>query len=439
MVFPTDSRPGPEGNLGHEVIAVLHAVPSLDPRHGGPSRTVVALTEALAGRAGVRVGLLSQGREGEVTLAPAAAGVARRLVVGRSRLALALGLPLRGALGRFTAAERPDLVHSHGVWHPVNHWTTVAARRWGVPLVIQPRGMLEPWALGRKAGKKRLALALFQGADLAAATALVATADMEYDNLRRLGLRQPVAVIPNGVAWPAALTAESAGPARPPGPGLAPDRAFDQEPNGASRPFPTPPGQARDGPPRERLALFLSRVHPKKGLRELVRAWAQVAPAGWRLRIAGPDEGGHWAEVARLVDALGLAAAVDYDGPVEGEAKTALYRAADLFVLPTFSENFGLVVAEALSYGVPVITTRGAPWADLETFGCGWWIDTGVEPLARALRAAMALGDAERRAMGERGRVYVRRYDWDAIAAETLALYRWLLGQGERPGSVQVD
>jgi glycosyltransferase involved in cell wall biosynthesis len=134
-----------------------------------------------------------------------------------------------------------------------------------------------------------------------------------------------------------------------------------------------------------------------------------------------------------------LDASVVFAGAVAGAQKAALYRDADLFVLPTFSENFGLVVAEALSYGVPVITTRGAPWADLETHGCGWWIDTGVEPLVAALRAATALTDSERQAMGERGRAYVQRYDWDAIAAQTLALYRWVLGQGERPGFVRVD
>lgn len=196
---------------------------------------------------------------------------------------------------------------------------------------------------------------------------------------------------------------------------------------------------ARSDGDGSRVALFLSRVHPKKGVVELVKAWALAAPAGWRLRIAGPDEGRHWAEVARLVSQLGLGSAVDYVGPVAGAHKAALYREADLFVLPTFSENFGLVVAEALAYGLPVITTRGAPWADLETYGCGWWIETGMEPLVPALRAAMALSNAERRAMGERGRVYVRRYDWDVIAAETLALYRWVLGQGERPACVHVD
>jgi glycosyltransferase involved in cell wall biosynthesis len=267
--------------------------------------------------------------------------------------------------------------------------------------------MLEPWALSQKPLKKRLALRLFQRRDLETARAFVATAGMEYEHLRRLGLHQPVAVIPNGVTLPATNPLSMA-----------------------------PAGRPGD---RERVALFLSRLHPKKGVLELVRAWSQLAPVGWRLRIAGPDEGGPGGEVTRLVGQLGLEAAIDYVGPMEDEAKAALYREADLFVLPTFSENFGLVVAEALAAGVPVITTRGAPWADLETYGCGWWIETGVPPLVLALREAMALRDAERRAMGERGRAYVRRFDWEVIAGQTLDLYRWLLGQGDRPDCVRLD
>ena len=385
---------------------VIHTVAGLEPGHGGPSRTVVALADAQARQLGCRVGLASQGRRGAATVASAVPAVTRDDGVSDGWLALALGLPCWQALRRMRLGLTPDLIHSHGIWHPANHWAAREARRGGVPLVVQPRGMLEPWALGRKSLKKRLALAWYQEADLAQAATLVATSDMEYENLRCFGLRQPIAVIPNGITFP----------------------TFDQV--GTS----TTPHQVV-----ERNVLFLSRIHPKKGVLELVRAWGRVAPAGWRLQIAGPDEGSHWADVARLVDQLGLRSVVDYLGPVEGERKAALYRGADLFVLPTFSENFGLVVAEALAYGVPVITTRGAPWADLETYGCGWWIDTGVEPLVSALRSAVALGDAERRAMGERGRAYVQRYDWDTIAAETLALYRWVLGRGGRPACVHLD
>ena len=190
---------------------------------------------------------------------------------------------------------------------------------------------------------------------------------------------------------------------------------------------------------RQRIALFLSRIQQKKGLINLLQAWAKVDREGWLLRLAGPDEGGHLREVLRAVRDLGLTERVQYVGSVSGEEKRRIYREADLFVLPTFSENFGVVVAEALSFGVPVITTKGAPWRDIETHGCGWWIDIGVEPLAGALSQAIALSDNERRLMGQRGREYIRRYDWNDIADKTIAAYRWILGLGSQPDFVRLD
>lgn len=385
---------------------ILHCLPSLHPKDGGPSGSVARLVDSLARNGAVSVGLLSQTRMSEPTVPGNVSEVERRVVTGTSRAALVLGLPIRKELQLLQGSFRPALVHGHGIWQPANHWVACAARAWDLPLIIHPRGMLDPWALDQKALKKRLALALFQRRDLETARAFVATSEMECEHLRRLGLRQPVAVVPNGVDV-----------------------------------------VARDGvstrderrPEAHRVALFLSRVHPKKGVLELVQAWSRVTPAGWRLCIAGPDEGGHWKEVSRLVERLGLGTLIEYVGPVEGEQKSERYRRADLFLLPTFSENFGVVAAEALSYGLPVITTRGAPWADLETFRCGWWIETGVNPLVAALREAIALSDHERREMGERGRAYVRRYDWERIAEQTVALYRWVLGYGERPECVRID
>ena len=303
--------------------------------------------------------------------------------------------------------EKPiSLLHSNGLWLPVNHLASVAALRYGIPLIIQPHGMLEPWALNHKAWKKRIAMSLFQKHDLNAAKALVATSSVEYENIRKLGFRQPVAVIPNGVQidLPVGLSIKPLGIT-----------------NGI------------------RTALFLSRVHPVKGLLNLVQAWRQLAPKQWRLCIAGPNEGGHLEEVMALVRQLGLGESVEYVGEVDGEQKSALYRNADLFVLPTFTENFGVVVAEALAHGVPVITTRGAPWGDLETYRCGWWVDIGVVPLVQALRAAMALSDDERRAMGTRGREYIQRYNWDTIAQQTIEVYRWVLGKGSKPDCVWTD
>lgn len=387
-------------------INILHCLPSLHPRHGGPSRTVVQLTDALSRCEGLTVTLMSQQLRGDCSVPSAMEDVDRRVSLSRSRIGLALGLPLQFELSQFGAVARPALVHSHGVWQPANHWVARAAGNWQVPLIIQPRGMLEPWALGQKAFKKRVALALFQQADLDSARVFVATSEMEAENLRRLGLRQPVVIIPNGVVLPIERPVSVA-------------NHLDSD--------------------RERIVLFLSRVHPKKGLLELVTAWSRLAPSGWRLLIAGPDNGGHWNQVESRVRKLGLGSCVEYLGPVDGIQKTALYQQADLFILPTFSENFGIVVAEAMAQGLPVITTRGAPWSELEAQKCGWWIDMGVEPITRALQTAMLLSDDERRAIGQRGRNYVQQFDWNQIAAKTLALYLWLVGQASKPDEIMYN
>lgn len=385
-------------------ISVFHAIADIRPESGGTARVVVDLADALGAQASVQPVLIAQSLADGPTLASMNARVQRIIAEAQSPNALKSGLPFRRALHKAVKKSSGSLIHNHGLWLPVNHWASRLARKRDVAVVMQPHGMLEPWALNHRAWKKRIAMALFQWRDLASAKALIATSSDEYENIRKLGFRQPIAVIPNGVKIDAPETS-----------GSHPTR--------------------KDG--EDRTVLFLSRIHPKKGLVNFVHAWARIAPQGWRLRIAGSDEGGHLEEILRLAGELGIDQSVEYVGMVEGERKSALYRGADLFVLPTHSENFGVVVAEALAHGVPVITTHGAPWADLETHGCGWWIEIGVEPLVQALRDAMALSDDARRDMGKRGREYVRRYDWGAIAQQTVEVYRWVLGQGEKPACVK--
>jgi glycosyltransferase involved in cell wall biosynthesis len=227
---------------------------------------------------------------------------------------------------------------------------------------------------------------------------------MELAHVRAYGLRNPVAVVPNGVDVPT-------GPTRQP----------------------CPSGRRR--------VLFLSRLHPKKGLAFLLRAWGELAPRhpAWELVVAGPDEVGHRAEMQELAAELALPR-VTWHEPVAGAAKDALYRSADLFVLPTHAENFGLVVAEALAQGVPVVTTRHAPWAGLETHACGWWIDLAHSPLVEAMGQGMRLDDATRAAMGARGRAWMQRdFGWDAVARQMVEVYRWVVGGGAPPACVVTD
>lgn len=303
-------------------------------------------------------------------------------------------------LGRCLASLQPDLIHTHGLWL----YYQVAAYRYaaaaGIPLIVSPRGMLEPWAFRHNRFKKLPLWWLYEKRGLQSVAVLHATSRQEAESLRALRLTAPIAVIPNGVDLP--------------------DLDVTNTESG-------------------RTALFLSRIHAKKGLLNLVAAWREVQPAGWRVIVAGPDENDHEREVRAAVLQAGLGDCFEFVGPVYGERKSSLFRGADLFLLPSHSENFGNAVAEALAYGLPVITTTGTPWSELRDHACGWWIDVGVQPLAEALHAATSLSPAQRRAMGQRGRSLVEaRYSWTSVAAEMKSVYEWATGAGMQPDCVRL-
>jgi glycosyltransferase involved in cell wall biosynthesis len=377
------------------VVTVVHTVASLRAEHGGPSRSVTALASALAAHGvATRIVTTRTDQEGPPILPEAGVQVTSTPRPGLADLLRPSRSPFVRAL---CEPEPPAVLHDHGIWLPTNHLVSRIARQRRIPRVVSVRGMLSAWALAQGGARKRAAWHLYQRRDLASAALLHATAEAEAEDLRALGLRGPVAVIPNGVVVP------------PPGP---------------ERPLLAQGGRA----------LFLARLHPGKGLLDLVQAWAEVRPQGWELVVAGPDDNGHRAEVETLARTLGVHDALRFTGEVGDDAKWMLYREADLFVLPTHSENFGITIAEALAAGTPVITTKGAPWQDLETHRCGWWTDIGVAALARALAEAVAVSDEERRAKGARGRALVEaRYSWSSVAAQMAEAYAWVLNRGPRP------
>jgi glycosyltransferase involved in cell wall biosynthesis len=354
-------------------MRLLITATSLRPAYGGPAYSVPALANALAA-SGVTVALW------------AADGSAEESALLGDDVERLSG-PLKTA-----AAFAPDAVHDNGLWLAHNHRIADLSRERGWPRIISPRGMLEPWAMAHKGWKKQAAWHLYQRRDLARAAALHATADPEAQTLLGHGFAAPVACIPNGVDLPA----------------LAP----------------RPP--TADGP---RTALFLGRIYPVKGLPMLIEAWARVRPAGWRLVIAGPDEAGHRRVVEAAVGAAGLEGDVRFVGPVEGQAKTELLGAAELFVAPSHQESFGMAIAEALAHGLPVLTTTAVPWSALEARGCGWRAEPRAAAIAAALRDATGRSAPELRSMGEIGRTYVAgAFGWESVAAQFLGLYERLLG-----------
>ena len=298
-----------------------------------------------------------------------------------------------------------DVVHIHGLWDPWLHKWSCAARKAGIPVVWSPHGMLQKWALKNKWWKKFAALALYQWRDLHSASLLHATAQSEVEDIRRIGLHNKVVVAPLGVRLP-----------------LERIRTFKHS--------------------NIRTLLFVSRVQRKKGLPNLIEAWSRLPQDlrnGWQVRIVGPEQDGHVAELKAQCDSLGVSwydcqlqsnsrtieqSNIIFAGPKYDAELVSEYANADLFVLPTHSENFGSVVIEALAHGDPVITTKEAPWTELEEFKCGWWIDDNVDALTVALREALETSILDLDLLGRNGRALVEeRYIWSAVCDKIVQGY----------------
>jgi glycosyltransferase involved in cell wall biosynthesis len=178
-----------------------------------------------------------------------------------------------------------------------------------------------------------------------------------------------------------------------------------------------------------RIALFLGRLYPVKGLPLLIKAWNRVRPEGWRLVLAGPDEAGHQAELEALIRSAGLTGTISFAGPLASQAKSQCLAGADLFILPSYSESFGMAVAEALAHGLPVLTTNSTPWPMLGQRGCGWTVDATVDGIAGGLSQATSQDSKTLEAMGAKGRAWVAsELGWERVAKQFVATYEKILG-----------
>jgi glycosyltransferase involved in cell wall biosynthesis len=373
----------------------VHSLTTLALAGGGLPKAACGLASAQAAIPGVTVHIV----HGSDPIAPA-----NPLAQGVKVHAVSQHWPL--AVMQAPSALQPLLsgadavLHDHGLWQPFNLSAAGFAARRGLPYVISTHGMLEPWALAHRGLRKRWARRLYQDHLLRGARCLMTTSAAEFEHLRQLGFSGPVAVIPIGIE-----------------PGTLPP---------ASRP-------ARE----TRIALFLSRIHPIKGVIHAIEAWQAIKPQGWRLKIVGPSELGHREQLERLVRSYGLEQSVSFHDAVAGAEKSRCLDEADVFLLPSHSENFGIVVGEALACGLPVVTTTGTPWAGLLRERCGWYVQPGTESMVGALREVFTTSPQELRAMGERGRQWIQRdFAWDRIATQSLATYQWILGQGAKPEMV---
>ena len=270
------------------MINIVQTIASTRSDHGGTSRSVPALCSALAAQ-GEAVRLVTAApatdKKAAVPILPSD-GVRTHVVpehgwLGRTfRAPIAFYRALRDEVQR----ERPDVLHDHGAWLPSNGAAALVARSAGIPLVVTPRGMLTDWALQFNRWKKKAAWWAYQKHVLQQAALFHVTSQEEVEALRELGFGQPAVIIPNGVNLPTS-------------------------------------GHSSPSLGGSRCALFLSRLHPKKGVPMLIDAWAEVRPDGWELVLVGPSENGQRTQLERQVRRYELDEKVTFVGSVSDEAK----------------------------------------------------------------------------------------------------------------------
>lgn len=362
----------------------------------------------------------------------------------------------------------PDITHTHGIWMYPSVATNRYCRRSGSPYVISAHGMLDPWAVRNSRWKKVIAYWLYEGTHLRGASCLRALCESEARSIRRLGLKNPIAIIPNGINLPdfKGQKTEDRGQRAEGGYQKSDVNPAVGPPSSVLHPL---KGEGR------KVLLYLGRIHPKKGLLNLLRAWANVArpqssdfcplPSGWTLAIAGWDQGEHEAELKRRATELGIAwqdvrgqktedvgrrkevaaqssaisrpSSLVFLGPQFGVDKEACYRDCDAFILPSFSEGLPMVVLEAWAHGKPVVMTPECNLPEGFSANAAIRIETDVESIAAGLRALLAAPRSSLLALGQNGyRLAAGKFAWPTIAGEMKQMYEWVLGGGAKPPCV---
>ena len=311
---------------------------------------------------------------------------------------LAISRNLRRAL----AESNYDLYHTNGLWMDVNHATCAHARKVGRPYIISPHGMLYPQALAISSWKKKFMLNLGQRKDLKQATCIHVTCKQEMEHCRDFGLKQPIAVIPNPVQIPSYLNELS---------------------------------KSKDGIFR---VGFLGRFHSIKNIESIIRAWAELQMSDSELLLYG-DGDPEYVESLKALVCSTKAPHVRFMGFVNGREKYEALARLDLLCAPSYQENFGMSIAEALLAGTPVIASTGTPWEELNSHNCGWWGDNSVESISKCIKMAHAMSIDELKTMGVRGReLILTSYSSQKVAQMMASLYGWMLGKNGKPDFVYV-
>jgi glycosyltransferase involved in cell wall biosynthesis len=387
-------------------ISWLQVLSHLDPRFGGIASSVPPFCAATQAESNYSCPIAGFCEEAELEYLPAKAR-SQAVSFPSDRMSWMINMGLRQRLRETIRAAQG--VHIHGVWESHCAVTASIARASKRPYIISAHGMVDRWALRRKRLKKALYAALVEMGNLQRAACLRALTRDEADDYRRIGLKNPIAIVPGAVEAPAEVDA---------------DLFWNAYPNLQG----------------QRIVLFLGRLHHKKGLHLLLQSWANVARSSGDLHlvIAGPDSENIGPSLERTIDDLNIRHSVTLAGMLAGPRKWSALAAADLFVLPSYSEGFSIAVLEALVMGLPVVVTHACHIPEVAEFKCGWVIEPEPAPLERALEEFFHLPALTAMQMGDRGKKLIeQRFCWPVVGRQMAQVYDWVLG-GAKPADVEV-
>lgn len=393
-------------------MKVSFVTTSASRKGGGLLGAIQPLAKDLELLDGVAISIFALGDEFSAADLPGWSPLIPSIFPVRGPSAFGYGIGMAAAL----AAQNCDIFHGHGLWM----YPSLAVRRCGQHTgshyLITPHGMLDPWALAHSGWKKKLAGLAYEDKNLRGAACIHALCGSETLAIRGYGLTNPVCQIPNGIDIP------------------SPEKAYMRPPWA---------DKIDEG---KKILLYLGRIHPKKGLKSLLAAWALVLAAkttysnDWVLVIAGWDQGAHEAELKIQANEAGIEDKIIFIGPQFNESKAACYFHADAFVLPSLSEGLPMVVLEAWAFGLPVIMTAQCNLPEGFSAGAAIEVEANPDDIAKRLAQLFEMSGLERFEMGNKGLSLVNeRFAWHKVALDMKSVYEWILGGGEPPACVLVD
>lgn len=295
-----------------------------------------------------------------------------------------------------------DILHQHGIWMPVSLLSIKLKKKTKIKKILQPHGFLMPYSRNLSKIKKDFIFSIYEKYNIESSDLLVACAKNEALVLKDLFPNKDIAIIPNGIS----------------------DKFFYTK------------NETKNFTRKKRM-LFLSQIVPVKGIERVIKSINKIGLgkfSNWEFLIAGYEDIQYKRILDKMISDFGLKDVVKFIGPKFGLEKIKIFDNSDVFLLPSYSENFGIVVAEALSRGIPVLTTKGTPWQELELNNCGFWVDNSDTGIKNGILQILQKQDEELKAMGLRGKKLIReKYLWSKCSQKTIDIYHWILFGGQKP------